>query len=150
MSDLTRFGVSIDKNLLEKYDETIKNTYDTRSEAIRDLIRDEIIKREWENQEEEVVGSLTLLYNHHKRKLTEKMLEIQHDHHNLFKSSLHVHLDHDFCLEVIIVKGQVKNLQNITKKLIGLKGVKHGKLTLTSTGQSFEYESEPETRKGSE
>ncbi|MFW6007009.1 MAG: nickel-responsive transcriptional regulator NikR [Bacillota bacterium] len=137
MSNLTRFGISIDKKLLQKFDKLIENSYDNRSEAIRDLIREEIIKNEWEDSEEKASGSLTLVYNHHKRKLTEKMLKIQHNHHHLFKSNLHVHLNHDFCLEVIILQGKIRQLQQISEKLIGLKGVKHGKLVFTASGKEF-------------
>lgn len=137
MSDLVRFGVSIDKKLLQRYDDMIADVYENRSEAIRDLIRDKIVEEEWQDIEEEVAGSLTLLYNHHQRGLTEKMLNIQHDYHHLFKSNLHLHLSHDFCLEVIVVQGQVGELKEISQKLIGLKGVQHGKLTVTATGDEF-------------
>ena len=137
MSDLVRFGVSIDKKLLERYDEMIKGVYDNRSEAIRDLIRDKIVEEEWQDSKEEVVGSLTLLYNHHQRGLTEKMLNLQHDYHYLFKSNLHLHLSHKYCLEVIVVQGQVKELKQVAQTLIGLKGVQHGELTVTATGKEF-------------
>lgn len=137
MSDMVRFGVSINKDLLKKYDEIIGDSYKNRSEAIRDLIRNKLIEKEWDDVEEKVVGSLTLLYNHHKKGLTEKMLAIQHDFHHLFNSNLHVHLGHDFCLEVIVVEGKVKEVQSISNKLISLKGVKHGELTITTRGETF-------------
>lgn len=137
MSTLTRFGVSIEKNLLTKYDRMIENSYNNRSEAIRDLIRDKLIEKNLEDPDREVVGSLTLLFNHHQHGLTNKMLDIQHDYHHLFLSNLHVHLNHDFCLEIIVVKGKAGELQDITRKLISLKGVYHGELTVTSTGDDF-------------
>ncbi len=141
MSDLVRFGVSIDENLLKKYDRIIEDMYDNRSEAIRDLIRDKIIQKSWQqNKEEEVAGTMTLLYDHHKKGLTEKMLKLQHENHSLFKSNLHIHISHNFCLEVIIVQGQIDKIQKLASKLIGLKGVKHGDLSISSTGKIFSEE----------
>ena len=137
MSDLVRFGVSIDEKLLKKYDDLIGDTYNNRSEAIRDLIRDKLVEKKWQDSEEEVVGSLTLVFDHHQRELTEKMLHLQHDYHHLFESNLHVHFNHDFCLEVIVVKGKASELQEVTRKLLSLKGVHHGKLALTSSGEEF-------------
>lgn len=140
MSDLVRFGVSIEENLLERYDEIISDSYDNRSEAIRDLIRDRIVQERKRSSEEEVIGSLTLLFNHHQRELTEKMLKIQHDYPELFKSNLHMHVSHDFCLEVIIMQGKAHVLREAGNRLKGLKGVHHGKLTLTTTGEDFAFE----------
>ncbi|WP_408955857.1 nickel-responsive transcriptional regulator NikR [Natroniella sp. ANB-PHB2] len=137
MSDLIRFGVSIDQKLLEKYDQLIEDGYTNRSEAIRDLIRDKIVEEKCQNKEEEVVGTLTLFYVHHKRGITEKMMSIQHDYHYLFKSNLHLHLSHHLCLEVIIVEGKREELNEVTQKLIGLKGVKHGKLTVSAIDESL-------------
>jgi len=137
VADLLRFGVSIDKELLEKFDKMIQNSYNNRSEAIRDLIRDKLVEKQWDDSEDVVAGSLTLVYDHHQRELSKKMLEIQHKYHHLFASNLHVHLNHDFCLEVIVVKGKAQELQEVTNKLIGLKGVHHGKLSITSTGDKF-------------
>ncbi len=137
MSNLVRFGVSIDEDLLHKFDQLNEGIYSNRSEAIRDLIRDRIVEEEWQDGEEKMTGSLTLIYDHHQRGLTEKMLQLQHDYHHLFKSNLHLHLDHDYCLEVIVVQGKAKELRQVSGMLIGLKGVKHGKLTLTSTGKDL-------------
>lgn len=133
MSDLKRFGVSIEEELLEKFDELNKNRYSNRSEAIRDLIRTRLLKEEYHREDRLVIGSLTLFYEHHHQGLTEKMTEIQHNDHHLFRSNLHIHLDHDYCLEVIIVKGKYQELKDVSQKLIGLKGVKHGQLTVAST-----------------
>jgi len=137
LSEIVRFGVSIEEDLLDKYDSIIAESYNNRSEAIRDLIRDRIVEEKKRSSEEEVIGSLTLLFNHHQRELTEKMLKIQHDYPHIFKSNLHMHVSHDFCLEVIIMKGEARLLREAANRLIGLKGVHHGKLTLTSTGEDF-------------
>ena len=135
LSNLIRFGVSIEKKLLEKYDNLIKDSYNNRSEAIRDLIRDKIIENKKKHSNEDVVGSLTLLYDHHQRELSQKMLKIQHKYSSLFTTNLHLHLNKRFCLEVIIVQGIAKELQKVTDKLIGLKGVLHGELTITAPAE---------------
>ncbi|PRX19175.1 CopG family transcriptional regulator [Orenia metallireducens] len=132
MSELVRFGVSIEEKLLEKFDNMIEESYNNRSEAIRDLIREKLIEKRCKEIKEEVVGSLTLIYNHHQRGLIDKMVELQHDYHHLFKSNLHLHLSHDYCLEVIIVEGKLEEIEDISNKLIALKGIKHGKLTLST------------------
>src|ERR1700724_1281379 len=135
MSDLSRIGVAIDSELLEKFDDLInKRGYTNRSEAFRDLIRDELVEKTWESPESSVVGTVTLVYNHHVRLLNEKLTDMQHHHHQNILSTMHVHLDHDNCLEVIVVKGKAKNVQRIADGLISTKGVKHGYLTLTTTG----------------
>jgi CopG family nickel-responsive transcriptional regulator len=135
MSDLARIGVAIDSSLLARFDELItQRGYTNRSEAFRDLIRDELVQKSWELPEAEVVGTVTLVYNHHVRMLSDKLNDMQHDHHKNILSTMHVHLDHDNCLEVIVVKGKAKNVQRIADGLISTKGVKHGYLTLTTTG----------------
>lgn len=137
MAKITRIGVSIEEKLLKKFDKLIEGTYNNRSEAIRDLIRNKIVEEEWQHSEEKVIGTLTLLYNHHQRGLNKKMLDIQHDYHHIFKSNLHLHLSHDFCLEVMIIEGKPLKVHQAAETLIGLKGVKHGKLTISSRGESF-------------
>lgn len=134
MSELKRFGVSIEENLLKKFDRSNEHIYNNRSEAIRDLIRNKIIEEEKIKESENVVGTITLIYDHHKSGLSDKMNQIQHDYHCLFKSNLHLHLDRDFCLEVIVVEGLQSKLKKVSSKLIALKGVKHGKLTVTKIG----------------
>jgi len=134
MSELKRFGVSIEENLLKKFDQSNENIYNNRSEAIRDLIRNKIIEEKEIKEAENVVGTITLIYDHHKSGLSEKMNQIQHDYHCLFKSNLHLHLNRDFCLEVIVVEGLQSKLKKVSSKLIALKGVKHGKLTVTKIG----------------
>ena len=135
MSDLARIGVAIDSDLLEKFDQLIAGRgYTNRSEAFRDLIRDELVEKSWQAADSEVVGTVTLVYDHHVRLLNEKLMDLQHDHHKNILSTLHIHLDHDNCLEVLIVKGKSQNVQKIADALISTKGVKHGRLTLASTG----------------
>src|SRR4051794_28285681 len=135
MSDLSRIGVAIDSELLGKFDQLInKRGYTNRSEAFRDLIRDELVRKSWESDEADVVGTVTLVYDHHVRMLSEKLTDLQHDHHKNILSTIHVHLDHDNCLEVLIVKGKAKDVQKISDALISTKGVKHGRLTVTTTG----------------
>jgi len=138
MGETVRFGVSIKRELLQDFDELIeRKNYDNRSEAIRDLIREELIKREWE-EEEEVVGVITLLYDHHEPHLSEKLTDLQHHHHDLVLSTTHVHLDRSNCLEVIAVRGRGEDVHDLSSALSSTKGVKHGKLTATSTGKRLE------------
>jgi len=132
MSELKRFGVSIEEELLNEFDDINQGIYESRSEAIRDLIRQSIIDAENEDEESEVVGTLTIIYNHHKKGLTDKMNQLQHDYHCLFKSNLHLHLDAEFCLEVIVVEGPYAKLKEISSRIIALKGVKQGRLTVTN------------------
>lgn len=135
MSDLARIGVAIDSLLLRKFDDRIgERGYANRSEAFRDLIREELVQKSWESPDSDVVGTVTLVYDHHVRMLSEKLTNMQHDHHRNILSTMHVHLDHDNCLEVLVVKGKAKNVRKIADALISTKGVKHGSLTLTTTG----------------
>jgi len=135
MSGLARIGVAIDSALLSRFDRLIgQRGYTNRSEAFRDLIRDQLVHEAWESPESDVVGTVTLVYDHHVRLLNEKLTGLQHDHHHNIVSTIHVHLDHDNCLEVLIVKGKAKHVQKIADALISTKGVKHGRLTLTTTG----------------
>ncbi len=133
---VTRFGISLDKSLLNKFDERIrKKGYPNRSEAIRDLIRDSLVMEEWEQATGETVGTITIVYSHDKRELLDLLTRIQHHHHNLIISSMHIHLDEHNCLELIAVKGKGEEIKKIANRLIGAKGVKHGKLSLTTTGK---------------
>ena len=135
MSELSRVGVAIDSDLLSKFDELIeKRGYTNRSEAFRDLIRDELIEKTSESPDASVVGTVTLVYDHHVRMLNEKLTDLQHDHHRSILSTLHVHLDHDNCLEVIVVRGKSGAVRKIADALISTKGVKHGRLTITTSG----------------
>ena len=135
MSELSRIGVAIDSDLLQRFDELIaKRGYTNRSEAFRDMIRDELVEKEWESPESQVVGTVTLVYDHHVRMLNEKLTELQHRAFHSILSTLHVHLDHDNCLEVLVVKGKALDVKRIADVLISTKGVKHGRLTITSSG----------------
>ena len=137
MSDLIRFGVSLEKGLLEVFDKNIKKRkYTNRSEAIRDLIRKEIVKEQW-THESDIAGAVIIIYDHHKRDLVEKLMKIQHDFHRIIISTQHIHLDHDNCLEIIAVKGKTKNVQELTDKLTASKGVKHSSLSMSSTGKGL-------------
>ena len=138
MSELSRIGVAIDADLLERFDELIAaRGYTNRSEAFRDMIRDELIDQASEAPESEVVGTLTLVYNHHVRMLGDKLTDMQHSHFHHILSTLHVHLDHDNCLEVLVIKGRSNEVKAIADALISTKGIKHGKLTITSTGAAL-------------
>lgn len=138
MSELIRFGVSIDSRLLFRFDQLIaEKGYANRSEAIRDLIRDELVEQSWEEEEEEAVGTITLVYNHEMRDLTEKLTDFQHQVHGAVISSLHVHMDEHNCLEVLVVKGKGGELKRVANRLIGTKGVKHGKMVTTTTGRDI-------------
>jgi CopG family nickel-responsive transcriptional regulator len=135
MSELARIGVAIDSLLLRKFDELIEERgYTNRSEAFRDMIRGELVQKTWASPEADVVGTVTLVYDHHVRMLNERLTDMQHDHHKNILSTMHVHLDHDNCLEVLVVKGKANRVQKIADGLISTKGVKHGHLTLTTTG----------------
>jgi CopG family nickel-responsive transcriptional regulator len=135
MSGLSRIGVAIDGDLLDKFDRLIgQRGYTNRSEAFRDLIRDELVEKIWESPDSLVVGTVTLVYDHHVRMLNEKLTNIQHDHHHAILSTLHVHLDHDNCLEVLVVRGRAGDVRKVADSLISTKGVKHGRLTITTSG----------------
>ncbi len=134
MSELSRFGVSVEDELLQSFDQLIANQgYANRSEALRDLMRDALVKSRIEESAEtgEILGSLTLVYDHHAHELTEKMNNIQHDYHNFIVSVLHVHISHDDCMEVIVLRGEAREVRTLADSLLSLKGVKHGRLFVT-------------------
>jgi|UniRef100_UPI004055A2BD CopG family transcriptional regulator, nickel-responsive regulator len=134
---LKRFSVSLEEELLEQFDDYInRHGYSNRSEAVRDLIRARLISEEWE-QDSEVVGVVTLVYDHHQAKLQERITEAQHDYYQLITSSTHVHMDHHNCLEVTIVKGQASKVRELAERMIALRGVKSGNLTMSSTGDGL-------------
>ena len=137
MSEIVRFGVSLEKELLKKFDMLIKEKkYSNRSEAIRDLIRGNLVKREWV-EGKEVAGAITLVFDHHKRDLVNILTDIQHDFHTLIISSQHIHLDHDNCLEIIVVRGKPKEVRELADKLRATKGVKYGSLSIATTGKEL-------------
>ncbi len=137
MGELVRFGVSVDEELLRKFDQlTVERGYANRSEALRDLMRDALVQQQWQ-EDEEVVGVVTLLYDHHARNLEAQLTDIQHEHHKQILSTMHIHLDHDHCLEIVAVRGTGRQIEELATKLIGMRGVRHGKLTATSTGRGL-------------
>jgi len=138
LSGLIRFGISMEKELLARLDkEIVKRGYPNRSEAIRDLIRNQLVELDWSQDDEEVAGTITIIYDHHVKGLSDLLLELQHDHHEMIISVMHVHLEHDNCLEVMVIKGKASEARDLSSRLIGVKGVKHGKLTITSTGKGL-------------
>ncbi|MGH9583391.1 MAG: nickel-responsive transcriptional regulator NikR [Bryobacteraceae bacterium] len=137
MGILSRIGIALDSNLLARFDRFIAGQgYTNRSEAFRDLIRDRLAGAAVEDPQAPVVGTVTLIYDHHSRLLPEKLMNLQHEHHDLIICTTHAHLDHDTCLEVIILKGQSKAVQKLADTLIGTKGVQHGRL-VTSSPKSY-------------
>jgi len=138
MLKLVRFGVSLEKRLLEKFDKLIREkNYTNRSEAIRDLIREDLIKKEWQ-EGKEIAGAITLIYNHHKRELLNKITDTQHDFQKIIISTSHIHLDQNNCLEIIAVRGDPKEAQRLADTLKSIKGVKHGTLSMSTTGKNIE------------
>ena len=132
--DIVRFGVSIGSGLLEKFDILISEQgYTNRSEAIRDLIRDKLVAAEWDRKTDTgiSIGAITILFDHHTREIGDRLTDIAHKHHDLIISSMHVHLTHTSCLEVILVKGPGSEIRSLSDKLISIRGVKHGKLIVT-------------------
>ena len=135
MGELSRIGVAIDSDLLKKFDALISGRgYTNRSEAFRDLIREKLVEETWEMPDRKVVGTVSLVYDHHVRMLDEKLTDVQHEYYRNVLSTLHVHLDHDHCLEVLIVRGKASEVKEIADKLISTKGVKHGRLTIATLG----------------
>ena len=135
MSDLFRFGVSLDKALLDKFDRYIRErNYSNRSEAFRDLIRQELIKKEWQ-EGDDVAGAITLIYDHHRKDLLNKITDLQHDFQKVIISTQHIHLDHDNCLEIVAVRGQPREVTKLADMMKSIKGVKHCTLSMSSTGE---------------
>jgi CopG family nickel-responsive transcriptional regulator len=138
MSEVVRFGISADERLLERFDALISEKgYVNRSEAVRDLIRNALVEEQWRDDEGQAVGTVTLVYDHHSTDLADKLTEHQHLHHEAIVSTLHIHLDAHHCLEVVVLKGQVREIARLASELIGTKGVKHGKFVATTTGDGL-------------
>lgn len=133
METITRVGVSFEPELLEKFDFLIKKKgYTNRSEAIRDLVRKSIVESEVKDEKSDVIGTLTIIYDHDVGDVTNKLLHLQHHHHSEISSTTHIHIDKHLCLEVLVVKGKVKNIITLADKIKAVKGVKHGELVVTS------------------
>lgn len=134
---LVRFGISLEETLLAKFDSHIrKKSYASRSEAIRDLIRDDLAAEVWKSAGE-AVGTITLVYSHDKRELNDTLTELQHRYFHAITAAMHIHLDAHTCLEVIVVKGKVEDIKVIADKLRGVKGVIQGNLSMTTMGESL-------------
>jgi CopG family transcriptional regulator, nickel-responsive regulator len=134
MSSLIRTGISLERELLERFDKVVRQKgYGSRSEAIRDLVRDHFVEEDV-TLNKVVVATITLIYDHHQPKLSEQLIGAQHNYKGQIMATTHVHLDHHNCLETIILKGRGTDAKKFADKLLSLKGVKHGKLVLTSTG----------------
>jgi len=137
MTGIFRFGVSLPKDLLDKFDRLIREkNYTNRSKAFGDLIRQELIKREWQ-EGKEIAGAIILIYDHHKRELLNKITDVQHDFQKIIISTQHIHLDHSNCLEIVAIKGNPKEAQKLADTLKSIKGVKHVTLSMSSTGKDI-------------
>jgi len=135
MAGVSRFGVSIPRELVRAFDTRIRRKgYRTRSEAIRDIMRDYLVSGEWERGRGQVVGTVTIVYDHATRELSRALTDLQHRFHGAIACTTHVHLDEHNCLEVIVVKGRADQVRAIADRLISTRGVKHGKLVCTTTG----------------
>jgi CopG family nickel-responsive transcriptional regulator len=144
MGVLSRIGIALDSDLLKRFDRSIQQRgYTNRSEAFRDLIRDRLVTAQTASPEATVVGTVTLIFDHHAHGITEKLTEAQHEHHDLVVSTSHAHLDHDSCLEVLIVHGKSAQVAQFADQLIGLKGVQHGRLVMTVPEHALIPPSEP-------
>jgi len=137
MSELVRFGVSLEKSLLEKFDVLIREKqYTNRSEALRDLIREELVQREW-REGSDVAGAITLIYDHHKRDVISRVTDTQHEFQKVIISTQHIHLDHHNCLEIIAARGKAEEVQKLADTLRSIKGVRHATLSMSSTGREI-------------
>ncbi len=139
MGRLVRFGVAMDEDLLDRFDALVarRGAAANRSEAVRDLVRDALVDAEWESSTEEIVGTVTMVFDHHSNDLSEKLDALQHAHFEQIVSTLHVHLDAHNCLEVLVIRGTSAEVRDIADGLLGTKGVKHGKLVTTTTGRGL-------------
>jgi len=136
MSQVTRFGVSIEQRLLAQFDRVCtRKGYTNRSEALRDLIRESLVREQWDLGTEEAVGTVTLVYSHGVPDLADKLTDLQHEHYRQIVSTLHVHLDPHHCLEVLVLRGKAKDLKAMADRLIGTRGVKHGTFSATAEGR---------------
>jgi CopG family transcriptional regulator, nickel-responsive regulator len=137
---VSRFSVSLPPSLLRQFDKMASQQgYDNRSLAIGDIMRDRLVEHRQKFGNEDIAGTITLVYDHHKPHLQATLTNIQHDHHDVILSTVHVHLDHHNCLEVLLVRGKAAIIKRISDELISSKGVKHGKLTVTTTGKDLPY-----------
>ena len=135
---IARFGVSLSRSLLKEFDRMVREKgYRNRSLAISDMVRDHLVGHHQELGDSEVAGTITLVYDHHRSHVQDALTDLQHEHLGTIISTLHVHLDHDNCLEVLVVRGKASAVRSFAEHLIAVRGVKHGKLTLTTTGKDL-------------
>jgi len=135
---VVRFTVSVPQTLAKQLDRmTHEKGYDNRSLAVADMIRDQLVEHHQNYGDRDIAGTITLVYDHHKQHVQATLTDIQHDHHEAVISTMHVHLDHHNCLEVLVVRGRASLIKKIADELIGARGVKHGKLTVTTTGKEL-------------
>jgi CopG family nickel-responsive transcriptional regulator len=140
MGVLSRIGIALDSDLLKRFDRSIgRSGYTNRSEAFRDLIRDRLVAEQTAAPNSIVVGTVTLIYDHHAHGISDKLTGLQHAHHELVVSTSHAHLDHDSCLEVLIVHGKSAQVTQFADRLIGLKGVQHGRLVMSVPAHAIEH-----------
>ncbi len=138
MSQLTRYSVSMDSRLLQRFDELLKRKgYENRSEAIRDLIRHALVEEQWGEPTEKVAATVTLVYDHHASSVAEHLTELQHHHGDLVVAATHVHLDNENCLEVVILRGKCRAVQALASEMVAVKGVKHGRIVPTTEGRQI-------------
>ena len=147
MSDLVRMSVAIEKPLFDQLETLVrKRGYENRSEFIRDLVRDLLVKGEWD-KDEEVLGTITLVYDHHRRQLSEKLIELQHQHHTAVLVTTHLHLSHDLCAEVVLARGRASLVRELANEIHQQKGVLHAELSMTSTGAGLQPHAHPQTHR---
>ncbi|HTS18989.1 MAG TPA: nickel-responsive transcriptional regulator NikR [Verrucomicrobiae bacterium] len=138
MEPVARFSVSLPPALLSQLDQmSSEKGYKNRSLAIGDMIRDRLVEHRQRLGNQEIAGTITLVYDHHRQHVQATLTDIQHDHHKVIISTVHVHLDHHNCLEVLVVRGKANLIKKIADELISAPGVKHGKLTVTTTGHDL-------------
>jgi CopG family nickel-responsive transcriptional regulator len=138
MNNTKRFGVSIESDLLEKFDGYIKSkNYNNRSEALRDLIRKEFVEEQWLKADKNAAGAIVLVFDHHKRELMDNLVDIQHEYHKVIISTQHIHLDSRMCLEVIVVRGKISEIYQLESKLKSIKGVKHISLSRSTLAEEI-------------
>ena len=137
MSELIRFSVAMPEDLLVQFDNLVarRGLAKNRSEVIRDLVREALVDEEWEDPAQEIVGTLTIVFTHHASDLQAKLDYVQHTYHDRIISAMHIHLDAHNCLEVIVMRGKSEDVRSIADAILGVKGVKHGRLTATTTGR---------------
>jgi len=137
MGDLVRFGIAVPEELLVQFDNLVarRGLTKNRSEVIRDLIREALVNEEWEDPDQEIMGTLTFVFNHHASDLQNKLDHVQHDHFEKIISTMHIHLDAHNCLEVIVLRGRSDEIRLLAESILGVKGVKHGQLVTTTTGR---------------